>query len=225
MARILLVEDDPSLREDLCAVLEKEGYLCDACESIAFARQHLPITYSLYILDVLLPDGSGIQLCRELRANHHAPVLFLTACDDEISTVNGLDAGGDGYVTKPFRLKELLSRIRAMLRRASAELEDCLMIGDLKIHSKERRAYHSDILLPLTKTEMDLLLLFVQHPSQVLTRGQILQRLWDDGGDFVDDNTLSVHISHLREKVKSLPLTTVRGIGYMLDANPRRVML
>ncbi len=223
MDRILLVEDDRSLREDLSAVLVKEGYQCDTCESILAARQRMGEAYSLYILDVLLPDGNGIALCKELRAKADAPVLFLTACDDEINTVNGLDAGGDGYVTKPFRLMELLSRIRALLRRTAGEPDACLRTNGLCVHIKERRALENGTLLMLTKTEMDLLLMFLRHPGQVLTRGQLLQRLWDDSGDFVDDNTLSVHVSHLREKIKSLPLATVRGVGYLLDAKVGRV--
>lgn len=223
MDRILLVEDDRSLREDLSAVLGKEGYQCDACESVRAARQRIGQAYALYILDVLLPDGNGIQLCKELRAKADAPVLFLTACDDEINTVNGLDAGGDGYVTKPFRLMELLSRIRALLRRTAREPDACLCAGGLCVHVKERRALENGTPLMLTKTEMDLLLMFLRHPGQVLTRGQLLQRLWDDSGDFVDDNTLSVHVSHLREKIKSLPLATVRGVGYLLDARVGRV--
>ncbi len=223
MHHILLVEDDRSLREDLQAVLEKEGYSCDSCDNVFSARQRMGKPYALYILDVLLPDGDGIKLCRELRSKCNAPVLFLTACDDEISTIYGLDAGGDGYVTKPFRLKELLSRIRALLRRTSTEQDACLLCGELMVNVEERKALLGDMLLSLTRTEMDLLLLFLHHPSQVLSRGQLLQRLWDDGGYFVDDNTLSVHVSHLREKINNLPLVTVRGIGYMLDGKVGRV--
>jgi DNA-binding response OmpR family regulator len=222
MERILLVEDDRSLREDLSKVLIREGYECDACGSILSARPYIGREYGLYILDVLLPDGDGIGFCRELRKNGNAPVLFLTACDDEAHTVNGLDAGGDGYVTKPFRLKELLSRIRALLRRTSMEPDASLSCGRICASPRERKAYEDGVPLNLTRTEMDLMLLFMRHPGQVLTRPQLLSRLWDDSGEFVDDNTLSVHISHLREKIQSLPLQTVRGVGYMWDAKVGR---
>lgn len=222
MERILVVEDDRSLREDLSKVLTREGYECDTCESIGSARLQSGREYGLYILDVLLGDGDGISFCRELRKRGNAPVLFLTACDDEAHTVNGLDAGGDGYVTKPFRLKELLSRIRALLRRSSPEPDASFSSGRLYVSLRERKAYEDGILLNLTRTEMELMLLFLRHPGQVLTRPQLLSRLWDDNGEFVDDNTLSVHISHLREKIQSLPLQTVRGIGYIWDAKVGR---
>lgn len=222
MERILLVEDDRSLREDLSKVLIREGYGCDACESIGSARLYTGREYGLYILDVLLPDGDGVSFCRELRTKGNAPVLFLTACDDETHTVNGLDAGGDGYVTKPFRLQELLSRIRALLRRTSPEPDASLLSGRILVCPRERKAFEDGAMLNLTRTEMDLMLLFMRHPGQVLTRQQLLSRLWDAGGEFVDDNTLSVHISHLREKMQSLPLNTVRGVGYIWDAKVGR---
>ena len=218
MERILLVEDDASLREDLKKVLEREGFLCDACKNAAEAHRHMNKPYALYILDVLLPDGDGIGLCGELRKRSGAPVLFLTACDDENHTVHGLDAGGDDYVTKPFRLKELLSRIRALLRRSGPAPDACLHSGALTLHPKEHRVLFQGGPVFLTPTEFDLLLLLMQNPKRTLTRAQLLQRLWDEAGNFVDDNTLSVHVSHLREKIEDLPLATVRGIGYMWDA-------
>jgi DNA-binding response OmpR family regulator len=222
MERILLVEDDASLREDLQKVLVREGFHCDACKNASEARGRIGEGYALYILDVLLPDGDGIGLCAQVRRSGSAPVLFLTACDDEAHAVHGLDAGGDDYVTKPFRLKELLSRIRALLRRSRPETSACLHCGALTIHPGERRATFQGGPVSLTPTEFDLLLLLMQNPKRTLTRAQLLQRLWDEAGNFVDDNTLSVHISHLREKMEDLPLATVRGIGYMWDASVGR---
>lgn len=212
---ILLVEDDQSLREGLRDVLASEGYRvtdvggCEAALAAVRAR-----TFDLLLLDVMLPDGNGIDLLKQLRAYNAAPALFLTARDDELSVVKGLDAGGDDYVTKPFRLRELLSRIRALLRRAQGTAEDVLQSGGLRLFVASQLVEYRGAQVRLTPTECALLVKFLRNPNRTLTRAQLLQSLWDDAGEYVDDNNLSVHVSHIREKLPGIALQTVRGAGY-----------
>ena len=194
MSTILLAEDDNTLRKNITMALETEGYTVIAVSTTEKAEE-LAAQADLLILDVMLPDGNGIELCRRLRRTIKAPVIFLTSCDDEADIIRGLDSGGDDYITKPFRLRELFSRIRANLRR----------IPDVPQ-------------LDLTALEQKLLNYLMQNRGQFLTRDQILEYLWDSKGTFVNDNTLSVNISRLREKLNSAEgcgtIVTKRGIGY-----------
>ncbi len=194
MSTILLAEDDNTLRKNITMALETEGYNVIAVSTTEKAGE-LAAQADLLILDVMLPDGNGIELCRRLRRTIKAPVIFLTSCDDEADIIRGLDSGGDDYITKPFRLRELFSRIRANLRR----------IPDVPQ-------------LDLTALEQKLLNYLMQNRGQFLTRDQILEYLWDSKGTFVNDNTLSVNISRLREKLNSAEgcgtIVTKRGIGY-----------
>jgi len=168
--------------------------------------------FSLIILDIGLPDGNGLDLCRVWRSEGiDTPILFLTASDDELQIVRGLDAGGDDYVTKPFRMQELLSRIRALLRR---HRPSTFVKEGLHIDLARMQVIRDSETIFLTPIEFQLLATLIQHDGQVLTRNQLLQRIWDDGGDYIDDNTLSVHISRLREKIGSPHIRTVRGVGY-----------
>lgn len=210
---ILLVEDDRYLQDGLTELLQREGYLVKAAGNCGAARQVVQQTqFALIILDVGLPDGSGLELCRSWRADGlDTPVLFLTASDDEYQVVRGLDAGGDDYVTKPFRMQELLSRIRAQLRRHRPTTYDK---DGLQIDLSKRQVSRNDQTIFLTPTEFQILSLLVRHDGQILTRGQLLQHIWDDGGDYIDDNTLSVHVSRLREKIGGQQIRTVRGVGY-----------
>ena len=210
---ILLVEDDPFLQDGLGELLLREGYQAAIAGSCKQAQEYIQRNiYRLIILDISLPDGNGWQLCADWRAQGiQTPILFLTARDEEMEIVRGLDAGGDDYVTKPFRLQELLSRIRALLRRDRPVTlhQDGLTI-DLENHTVSR----DGIPLFLTPTEFHLLAVILRHRDQVLTRAALLQLIWDDGGTYIDDNTLSVHISRLREKIGSKAIRTVRGVGY-----------
>lgn len=234
MSRILLLEDDISLIDGLKYTLEREGYGVDVAKSIREAKRFLKggvasgsscgSPYDLLLLDVSLPDGSGFALCRELReAQSEVPILFLTAADEEMDIIRGLDSGGDDYLTKPFRLGELCSRIRALLRRSGRKQEDTEAIksGGLLIRPQESRAWLDGQPLSLTAMEFRLLCLLVKNQGRILTRERILDRLWDESGNggFVDDNTLSVHVRRLREKIEEDPsspkrLLTVRGFGY-----------
>ncbi|MBO7473210.1 MAG: response regulator transcription factor [Ruminococcus sp.] len=194
MNTILLVEDDDTLNANIKLSLETEGYNVIAVRTAAAAEAAAPGA-DLIILDVTLPDGNGIELCRRLRKNIQTPVIFLTSCDDEADIVRGLDSGGDDYITKPFRLRELFSRIRANLRR----------IPDIPE-------------MELTAVEQKLLGYLMMNREHYLTREQILEYLWDSKGIFVNDNTLSVNISRLREKLSRSSgcgrIVTKRGMGY-----------
>lgn len=227
MNRMLLLEDDMSLVDGLTYTLHKEGYDLDVARNVKEAVDLLQKCgdYDLLLLDVTLPDGNGFTVCEKVRASgNQVPILFLTASDEELNIIRGLDSGGDDYLTKPFRLGELCSRIRALLRRSrlgnSAKIqEDVLCSGPLEIRLLEGRVLKDDVPLELTSMEYRLLCLLVKNKDRILTRNVILNELWDGNGNFVDDNTLSVHIRRLREKIETNPsspqrLLTVRGFGY-----------
>lgn len=222
MARLLLLEDDQSLIDGLVYALTKEGFALDVAMTVREARAQLATqAYDLLLLDQTLPDGSGLALCEEVRAGGNAvPIIFLTAMDEEIQVIRALDAGGDDYITKPFKLGELCSRIRAQLRRSGMlrqQEQEPGAEGTVRIEGG--RAYREEEPLELTATELRLLACFLRNRGQVLTREQLLAALWDEDANFVDDNTLSVYIRRLREKVERDPsapqhLRTVRGLGY-----------
>ncbi|MCC8074126.1 MAG: response regulator transcription factor [Clostridiales bacterium] len=211
--QILLVEDDKFLRDGLCEILTKEGYDVTASDCINSARKELNgSSFDLIILDVMLPDGSGFDLCIEIRkTNNSTPILFLTAFDDEIQVVRGLDSGADDYVTKPFKLLELLSRVRALMRRNKSSL---LQSRDIVIDIEHMTVKKNDKSIFVTPTEFQILSMLIRNNGIIVTRGTLLQNIWDDNDNFIDDNTLSVHISRLREKIGANHIITVRGIGY-----------
>lgn len=213
-AQILLVEDDVYLRGGLTELLTREGYTVVAASCAREARARMAEGgAALIVLDVGLPDGDGVTLCREWRDEGVAlPILFLTARDEEFDVVRGLDAGGNDYVTKPFRMQELLSRIRALLRGTQGSLSR----GALEIDQTRMQVKQGGDILPLTLTEYKVLVTLMQKGG-VVTRDQLLGVLWDDGAKFVDDNTLSVHISRLREKIAGTHIRTVRGVGYQWE--------
>lgn len=224
MPRLLLLEDDISLIDGLTYALEKNGFDTETARTIReaekLAENHAG--FDLLLFDVALPDGNGIALCEKLRrSGSRVPIIFLTASDEETSVIRGLDCGGDDYITKPFKLGELCSRIRALLRRCDrgSNGERILRSGDLLIDFSEGKVFSEGNLLELTGSEYRLLCLLLRNSGQVLTRSMILDRLWDGCGNFVDDNTLSVYMRRLREKLEKDPsrpehLKTVRGVGY-----------
>lgn len=195
MNTILIVEDDDTLRKNISFALEEAGYMTVTAENLAKADADAD-SCDLILLDVLLPDGNGMDFCKKLRERCSTPVIFLTSCDDEADVVKGLDCGADDYIRKPFRLRELLSRIRANLRRFAV----------------------SDDIPDLTAVEQKLLEYLMLNRERFITRERILEYLWDSKGCFVNDNTLSVNISRLRDKLKSCPghgqIITKRGLGY-----------
>ena len=213
-AKILIVEDDIYLREGLCELLLKEDYepvyACNCKEGRSLFTEG---TFDLIILDVMLPDGNGLDLCSFIRsAGADTPILFLTACDEEFQIVRGLDAGADDYVTKPFRLLELLSRIRALLR--SKTTTTTYQFGDIIVDISNMTVKKAGETLFITPTEFQILFSLIQNNGVIVTRASLLQRIWDSDGNFIDDNTLSVHISRLRDKIGANHIATVRGTGY-----------
>lgn len=224
--RLLLVEDDEALHRGIEFTLRQEGFEVTGARRIAEAEAALLASpYDLIVLDVQLPDGNGFDFCARLRRTSATPVVFLTASDGEIDIVRGLDLGGDDYITKPFRLREFLSRIQAVLRRhlaarpAAVSAPETLQSGELTLHLSEMRLAKRGRDIPLSMTEFRLLALLMGHPRAVLSKEQILQHLWQDGGDYLDDNTVAVNVRRLREKIEDKPnepekIITVRGAGY-----------
>ena len=208
--KIFLLEDDAYLRDGLLEMLQGRDYEVESAESIKKAEIIIKEKrFSLLIFDVMLSDGSSFDLCERLRAQGvTTPILFLTACDEEYQIVRGLDAGGDDYVTKPFKLLELLSRIRALIRRNA-----------LVINTNNMTVKKNNQNIFVTKTEFQILSMLIRNNGAIVTRSSLLQSIWDDSGNFIDDNTLSVHVSRLREKIGADKIATVRGIGYRWEEN------
>ncbi len=223
--RILLLEDDISLTDGLLYALAKNDFEVETARTTAEALQRLADMqrYDLLILDVTLPDGTGFDVCERVRKqNAKIPIIFLTASDEEVNVIRGLDSGGDDYITKPFKLGELCSRIRALLRRTGAAKggsDPLIQCGGLTIDPLGIRVSLDGKALTLTNVEFRLLCLLVRNAGRTVTRDIILNELWDAAGDFVDGNTLSVYVRRLREKIEPDPshprhLITVRGFGY-----------
>lgn len=211
--KIFLLEDDAFLRDGLCELLSKEDYSVTSASSVKEAERIIKEKdFNLIILDVLLPDGNGFDLCGRIRAlGISTPILFLTACDDEIQIVRGLDSGADDYVTKPFKLLEFMSRVRALLRRSSVTR---FRSRDIALDINKTSVTKNGESIELTKTEFQILSMLIQSKGVIVTRNALLEHIWDIDGNFIDDNTLSVHISRLREKIGPGYIATVRGIGY-----------
>jgi len=221
---ILLVEDDRTIAAGLEYSLQQEQYVTIVCYDITTARAVIEQRYEeihLYIFDLTLPDGTGYELCKLVKGLHDAPVMFLSAVDEEVNIVMGLDMGADDYITKPFRVRELLSRMKSVMRRYQPQQRQVLTIQDITVHTVEAKVYKKDKEIILTALEYRLLLFFVNHIGQVLSRNQLFEQIWDIAGDFVNDNTLTVYIKRLREKLEDDPaqpkiIKTVRGLGYKM---------
>lgn len=222
MSKILLLEDDLSLIDGLSYSLEKQGFEIDIARTVNEASNlWSDEKYDLLILDVSLPDGSGFDVCKKVRQVSKVPIIFLTASDEEVSMIMGLDIGGDDYITKPFKLGVLVSRINALLRRTrdfSAPDTEITSNG-IKVFLLQGQVHKENTTLDLTAAEYKLLCLFMQNPGIILTKEKILDKLWDNNGNYVDDNTLAVYIRRLRTKIEADPgnpqmLVTVRGMGY-----------
>ncbi|AQS58231.1 response regulator transcription factor [Desulforamulus ferrireducens] len=222
--KILLVEDDKTIAAGLEYTLQQEGFATVLCLDVASAKKVIAEEleqFALCLFDLALPDGSGYELCKLVKERSDIPVIFLTAVDDEVNVVMGLDMGADDYITKPFRIRELLSRIKSVLRRYNkqAQPKTVLEIENIRINTQEGKVYKNGQEVLLTALEYRLLLIFANHVGQVLSRSQLLEQIWDVAGDFVNDNTLTVYIKRLREKLEDNPqnptiIKTVRGLGY-----------
>ena len=222
--RILVVEDDRVIATGLEYSLQQEGYDVKNAFSYKEAKEQIDnVQFDLYLLDITLPDGNGYDLCKEIKKKNDIPVIFLTALEDEVNVVMGLDFGADDYIIKPFRIRELMSRIRSVLRRYHKETEDSVIyVANIEINTRENRIYKNNEEITLTALEYRLLLRLLNHRGQVLTRNQLLEGIWDVSGDFVNDNTLTVYIKRLREKIEDdmsnpVIIKTIRGIGYCID--------
>lgn len=222
MKYILLVEDDLSLINGLSFAIKKQGYVLDVartkCEK---DRVWEDGKYNLVILDVSLPDGSGFDICKEIRQTSNIPIMFLTAADDEMDIIMGLDIGGDDYITKPFKLAVFMSRINALLRRSDNfnQNEAELSSNGIVIRLLQGEVYKNNEKIELTGNEYKLLRLFMENTDQVLSPEQILTTIWDCDENYVDNNTLTVYIRRLRIKIEDDPgrpnrIVTVRGMGY-----------
>lgn len=217
---ILLVEDDEAIVRNLSALLREEGYEVDCADNILKAREFLADhLYHLVLLDISLPDGHGFDLYA-LPKLQSVPVIFLTASDDEDSVVKGFEYGAHDYISKPFRVRELLSRIKNVLRRN--QTDHVIQVQGLQIDTEKGILLKDKCEVPLSALEYRLLMTFVNHRGILLTRNQLLEDIWDIAGDFVNDNTLTVYIKRLREKIEEDPqspsiIRTVRGIGYRMD--------
>lgn len=233
--KILVVEDDISLKDSLVRLLQNRDFLVQAVENKQQAVEQIKSgqQYDIYLLDVWLPDGNGFDICHEIRKISQAIVMFLTSCDDEESITKGLDIGGDDYITKPFRAAELISRIHANLRRLAVPVmsemsalpqvqnrRKILVSGDIRADFKRAEIFKDGQLLKLTPLEAQLLEIFLRNPEIIIKRGQFLEKLWDGHGNFVEDNTLTVSVSRLKNKLgmytegKQQYIETIRGYGY-----------
>lgn len=220
---ILLVEDEASLNRGISLKLSKEGYKVHSADCIREARRIFrEQNVSLIICDIGLPDGSGLDFCAEIRRESSVLFLFLTALDTEIDMVSGYEAGADDYITKPFSLMVLISKVNAIMKRCPAEQKRTLVSGDITLYLLENRAQKNGTYLSLTANEQKLLSYFMQNPLHILSKNQLLEALWDTGGNFVDENTVAVNIRRLREKIEDDPsspsyIKNVRGLGYIWE--------
>ena len=222
MERILLLEDDLSLINGLSFALKKQGFGLDVARTLKEADSlWAEGRYQLLILDVSLPDGSGFEFCRKVRQISKVPIMFLTASDEETSVIMGLDMGGDDYITKPFKLGVLMSRINALLRRAKdfGPTDTELSSNGIRVLLLQGQAFKNGELLDLTAAEYKLLCLFMKNPNAVLSKEQILDKLWDCEGNYIDSSALTVYMRRLRMKIEDNPsepkmLLTIRRMGY-----------
>ena len=221
---IFLLEDDEAIGIGLTYSLENEGYSVTLAKTVSEGIKTISEKdFSLYILDLTLPDGNGYDVCKRIKEKGDLPVIFLTAYDDEVNVVMGFDLGADDYITKPFRVKELLLRIKSVLRRYNKDFTDgILKYKDLTVNTNEAKVYKGGKEVILTAMEYRLLLILLNNRGNVLSRNRILENIWDVDGDFVEDNTLTVYIKRLRDKIDEDPanpeyIKTVRGLGYIIE--------
>lgn len=221
---IFLLEDDSAIGIGLSYSLQNEGYAVTLAKSVAKANGIIKEKiFDLYILDLTLPDGSGYDVCTSIKKLADRPVIFLTAYDDEVNVVMGLELGADDYISKPFRVKELLARIKTVMRRYNKETAGGIVkLFDLAVNTNEAKVFKNGGEIILTAMEYRLLLTFLNNRGVVLSRQKLLEDIWDVAGDFVNDNTLTVYIKRLRDKIEEDPaapriIKTVRGLGYILE--------
>ncbi len=220
MKKILLLEDNDAITMGLKYSLEQEGFEVDIAKDVKSALKSLnEDIYSIYLLDITLPDGNGFEVCKQIKAKFDRPVIFLTARDEETNVVLGLDMGADDYVTKPFRIRELISRINRILSRYDKGIDksNILKYNDIEINVSKCKVTKAGEEIVFTSLEYKILLLLFSNVGNLVTRDQLLDKIWDMAGNFVNDNTLTVYIKRIREKLddkEGKTIQTVRGIGY-----------
>ncbi len=223
--KVFILEDDSIIVEGLTIALNQEGYEVASFDNVTDAIKEIDsgAHYDVCLLDVNLPDGDGFKVCKAIRSKSDVPVIFLTACDDEIHTVLAFEQGADDYIAKPFRIRELLARIKAILRRTGSNQnkEEAVNVGNNVVDIMSGKVFRNGEEIFLSAVEYRLLLTFVKSRGQLLTRQQILTEMWDSAGDFVNDNTLTVYVRRLRKKLEEPGddpvITTVRGVGYRME--------
>ncbi len=220
MRKILLVEDNETIILGLKYSLEQEGFEVDVAKSVKETQKKLENTFDLYLLDISLPDGNGFEICKEIKSKQDVPVIFLTARDEETNVVLGLDIGADDYIIKPFRIRELISRINSVLRRYDKNMANSRIVyQDIVIDTKKAKVYQNNQEIIFTSLEYKILLMLFTNQNKLITRDQLLDKIWDIAGNFVNDNTLTVYIKRIREKIGDKQgniIQTVRGIGYRI---------
>lgn len=224
MIKILLIEDDNTIVKNLSELLKQEGFAVVAATNCSAAIKRVESEqFDLILLDVLLPDGNGFSLCKRLKSISEIPVIFLTASSDEFSVVTGLDIGADDYIEKPYRPRELISRIKTVLRR-SGKGQSVISLGNVSVDMDKGIVTKNGKDVFLSALEYKLFLVFLNNAGMTLSRNKLLSEIWDVAGDFVNDNTLTVYIKRLREKIEDDSqnpkiILTVRGLGYKLGEN------
>lgn len=218
MNRLLLVEDDDTISFGIVSALERKGYECTACPSVEQGKAAFSGDIHLVLLDLNLPDGSGYDFCRWIKDRSDIPVIFLTVRDDVKDITKGLDMGADDYVTKPFHIAVLESRIAAVLRRGKKDNEEVIRCGNIRMDKEKIMVTLDSQKVDLTAAEYRLLLVMLENKGRTLPRNLILEKLWDSDGNFVNDNTLTVTVKRLRKKLMDTPhIVTIRGIGYRME--------
>lgn len=215
MRTILLLEDDKNLNRGITLRLEREGYRVLPALCIAQARKLITDQVDLIISDITLPDGSGLEFGRRMRESSNVYLIYLTALDQELDIVNGYDSGADDYITKPFSLLVLLSKVQALMRRMDEKAGSLLSSGNLTLHLETMQVIRDGEILMLSRREFQILQLLMENAGQIVSKEQILQRVWDIDGNFVDENTVAVNISRLKGKLGTQALRNVRGVGYL----------
>lgn len=218
MTKILLLEDDTMIASGLVYALNNEGYEVILCQNVADALMEAEAkSFGLAILDMQLPDGSGFDVSRKMKIQG-TPVIFLTIVDEEAQIVKAFEEGADDYVTKPFRIRELLARVKRTLQKQEGAAQEVLKVGEVTIYPESGKVYIKEKQIELTALEYRLLLIFATNRSKLLSRTLILEKIWDVDGSFVEDNTLTVYVKRLREKLgDAIHIETVRGLGYRVD--------
>lgn len=220
---VFLLEDDKAIGIGLKYSLENEGYTVTIATSVKSAFEIInKEKFALYILDLTLPDGSGYDVCKKIKTIGDFPVIFLTAYDDEVNVVMGLELGADDYISKPFRVKELIARIKSVLRRYNRESKGIIKIGNVLINTNKATVFKNGQEVILTAMEYKLFLILLNNRGNILSRNKLLEYIWDVEGDFVNDNTLTVYIKRLRDKIEDDPsapmiIKTIRGLGYVIE--------